>query len=196
MNKRFDLCFKGYRFIAVSVMLGFIFFSCGDIQEIDKFLNEDANIYIERGKDIRMIYSDSAKIKMTVTAPVLERYIQPGQEKEIFDKGILVTFMGQESQPVSWLEANTAIRDVRTGKITTKGRVEFWDNRKKLESPELIWDENRQIVYTDKIVRITDKIQGDTTYGFGFLANQNFTIFEIKKKVQGKVNVTDFMKGN
>ncbi|MBK8622661.1 MAG: LPS export ABC transporter periplasmic protein LptC [Saprospiraceae bacterium] len=196
MNKRFDLCFKGYRFIAVSVMLGFIFFSCGDIQEIDKFLNEDANIYIERGKDIRMIYSDSAKIKMTVTAPVLERYIQPGQEKEIFDKGILVTFMGQESQPVSWLEANTAIRDVRTGKITTKGRVEFWDNRKKLESPELIWDENRQIVYTDKIVRITDKIQGDTTYGFGFSANQNFTIFEVKKKVQGKVNVSDFMKGN
>src|SRR5690606_8928041 len=138
----------------------------------------------------------SAQLRMLVTAPVLERHIAPGKEMEVFDKGIKVTFMGNGNQPSSWLEANTAIRDMRTGKITTKGKVEFYDERKKLETPELIWDEGRQIVYTDKIVRVTDAIQGDTTYGFGFEAKQNFKVFEIKKKVQGKVNVTDFLTGN
>jgi hypothetical protein len=42
-------------------------------------------------------------------------------------------------------------------------------------------------------VRITDPVKGDTTYGFGFKANQDFTHFEIKKKVQGKINVTDIV---
>jgi hypothetical protein len=170
--------------------------SCRNIQEIDEFLQQDVDVNIEKGKDIKMIYSDSAKIRMTITAPILERHIHPGREKEIFDKGILVTFMNENSVPVSWLEANTAIRDVRTGRITTKGRVEFYDERKKLETPELIWDENRGVVYTDKIVRVTDAVQGDTTYGFGFQANQNFTLFEIRKKVQGKVNITDFLGEN
>ncbi|MFZ1704069.1 MAG: LPS export ABC transporter periplasmic protein LptC [Saprospiraceae bacterium] len=184
-----------FHFSSILFLWLLLLFSCKDIQEIDQFLEQEVDVHIEKGKGIRMIYSDSAKIKMIVTAPVLERYIQPGREKEVFDKGILVTFMGENQDPVSWLEANTAIRDVRTGKITTKGRVEFYDKEKKLESPELIWDENQQIVYTDKIVRVTDRIQGDTTYGFGFQANQNFTLFEIKKKVQGKVNITEFLGG-
>ncbi|MBK6564315.1 MAG: LPS export ABC transporter periplasmic protein LptC [Saprospiraceae bacterium] len=172
---------------------GIVLHSCKDIQEIDQFLEKNIDVFVEKGKGIKMIYSDSAKIKMILTAPVLERHIHPGREKEIFDKGILVTFMGENSNPVSWLEANTAIREVSSGKITTKGRVEFYDKDKKLETPELIWDENRQIVYTDKIVRVTDPVQGDTTYGFGFQANQNFTVFEIKKKVQGKINSNEFL---
>ena len=169
---------------------------CRDIKEIDSFLKQEVDANIEKGKGIKMIYSDSAEVKMIVTAPVLERHIHPGREKEIFDKGILVTFMGNNGEPVSWLEANTAIREVKTGRITTKGRVEFYDKVKKLESPELVWDERRKIVYTDKIVRVTDAVQGDTTYGFGFEANQNFTLFEIKKKVQGKVNIRDFIGEN
>lgn len=180
-------------FVLIFLFLGA---GCRDIKEIDSFLKQEADANIETGKGIKMIYSDSARVKMIVTAPLLERHIHPGREKEIFDKGILVTFMGNSGDPVSWLEANTAIREVKTGRITTKGRVEFYDKVKKLESPELIWDERRKIVYTDKIVRVTDTEQGDTTYGFGFEANQNFTLFEIKKKVQGKVNIQDFIGEN
>lgn len=183
------------RFFFVTLLF-LAFFGCRDIKEIDTFLKQEVDANIEKGKGIKMIYSDSAKVKMIVTAPVLERHIHPGREKEVFDKGILVTFMGNNGEPASWLEANTAIREVKTGRITTKGRVEFYDKVKKLESPELVWDERRKIVYTDKIVRVTDAVQGDTTYGFGFEANQNFTLFEIKKKVQGKVNIRDFIGEN
>jgi lipopolysaccharide assembly outer membrane protein LptD (OstA) len=191
MNKLFNnSLIQNSVFFCITV---FLLNSCRDIQEIDQFLEKNIDVFVERGNGIKMTYSDSAKIKMILTAPVLERYSHPGREKEIFDKGILVTFMGENSNPVSWLEANTAIRDVNSGKITTKGRVEFYDKNKKLESPELIWDENRQIVYTDKIVRVTDPVQGDTTYGFGFQADQNFTIFEIRKKVQGKININEFL---
>jgi hypothetical protein len=52
---------------------------------------------------------------------------------------------------------------------------------------------NTRIVYTDKLVRISQAEKGDTTYGFGFKANESFSIFEIKKKVQGKLNVADFV---
>lgn len=188
--------FTWYTFTIVVLFSFLPGFGCRDIKEIDSFLKQEADANIEKGNGIKMIYSDSAKVKMIVTAPVLERHIHPGREKEIFDKGVLVTFMGNNGEPVSWLEANTAIREVKTGRITTKGRVEFYDKVKKLESPELVWDERRRIVYTDKIVRVTDAVQRDTTFGFGFEANQNFTLFEIKKKVQGKVNIQDFIGEN
>ncbi|MBK8051862.1 MAG: LPS export ABC transporter periplasmic protein LptC [Saprospiraceae bacterium] len=62
-----------------------------------------------------------------------------------------------------------------------------------METSELIFDEIERIVYTEKLVRITNPIKGDTTYGFGFKANQDFTRFEIKKKVQGKINVSEIV---
>ncbi|MBK9151325.1 MAG: LPS export ABC transporter periplasmic protein LptC [Saprospiraceae bacterium] len=84
-----------------------------------------------------------------------------------------------------------AVRDELKKKIIAKGNVEFYnDKQEKLETPELIWDEQEKIIYTDKLVRITQAEKGDTTYGFGFRANQDLSRFEIRKKVQGKVNTT------
>jgi LPS export ABC transporter protein LptC len=85
-----------------------------------------------------------------------------------------------------------AVREDKTQKITARGNVTFQnDKNEKLETPELIWDEKERIVYTDKLVRITNAEKGDTTYGFGFRANQEFNRFEIRKKVQGKINVSE-----
>ena len=121
----------------------------------------------------------------------MERNVSLYESKDQFPKGILVEFLGQDKKVYSWLKADRAVRDDRISRITASGNVEFYnDKNEKLETPELIWDERERIVFTDKLVRITQSEKGDTTYGFGFEATQDFTLFEIRKKVQGKVNVT------
>ena len=50
---------------------GIVLHSCKDIQEIDQFLEKNIDVFVEKGKGIKMIYSDSAKIKMKLTAPEL-----------------------------------------------------------------------------------------------------------------------------
>jgi len=173
-----------------------LFSGCtNEVDEIDQLLQEKYQANIERGKNIRIIYSDSASVKVIIHAPVMERNISLSESKDEFPKGILVEFLGPNKQVYSWLKANSAVRNEKESKVTARGSVEFYnDKNEKLETPELIWDEKEKIIYTDKLVRITQSEKGDTTYGFGFKANQDFTRFEIKKKVQGKVNVSSFVK--
>lgn len=172
-----------------------IFFSCNNkIEEIDALLAEDLKSNVERGKNIRIVYSDSAVVKLIIHSPVMERYNDYYNSKDVFPKGILLEFLDENKNITSTLKAETAVREQKTEKITARGNVVFQDNKDfKLETPELIWDERERIVYTEKLVRITQAEKGDTTYGFGFKANQAFTRFEIKKKVKGKINVSDFV---
>jgi LPS export ABC transporter protein LptC len=164
------------------------------VEDVDAFLAGDFNAGREEGTNIRIIYSDSARIKLIINAPSLERYNEDGSVLDVFPKGIMVEMVNNQNETDSWLKAETAIRDSRTQKITARGNVVFYNARnEKLETPELIFDEKNRIVYTDKLIRITQAEKGDTTYGFGFKANQSFTIFEIRKKVQGKLNVSDFI---
>jgi len=181
-------------------LFSFLFFiiliSCTNEKEIDELLNADINLNVEKGTNIKMIYSDSAVVKIILRAPKMERHLTAGDTKDVFPEGIEVDFVGADLKPHSWLEANYAVREENIGKTTAKGRVVFYNDKdQKLETPELIWDERQKIFYTDKIVRITESMKGDTTYGFGFEANQEFTRFEIKKKVQGKRNVSQFLQG-
>jgi len=180
-------------FYGLLVVLGFTACS-NEVEEINQLLAEDLQTNVERGKNIRIFYSDSASVKVIINAPVLERYNAYNDSKDVFPKGILIEFLNEQKVVDSWLKADNAVREARTSKVTAKGNVIFYDAKnQKLETPELIWDEKERIVYTEKIVRITQAEKGDTTYGFGFRANQDFSRIEIKKKVQGKMNVTDFV---
>ncbi len=173
-----------------------IIFGCQNESDIDNLLKKEISLDIEKGKGIKMVYSDSAQVKLIVEAPEMIRSTEFGQQKDYFPAGIFVEFIGSDQKAFSWLEANEAVREENSGKIFAKGRVVFENNKdQKLETPELIWDEQAKKVYTDKIVRITEPSRGDTTYGFGFSANQEFTIFEIKKKVLGRRNIADIMAG-
>lgn len=176
-------------------MVFLLFFACTTKEEeINELFSADLNENLRIGKNIRIIYSDSAVIRLVVNAPEMLQYESQNESKDEFPKGVLLEFMGADNTVNSWLKAETAIRESRTQKITARGNVVFYDSKnQKLETPELIYDMNTRIVYTDKLVRISQAEKGDTTYGFGFKANESFTIFEIKKKVQGKLNVADFV---
>ncbi len=180
-------------FYVLLIVLSFTACS-NEVEEINQLLAEDLQTNVERGKNVRIFYSDSASVKVIINAPVLERYNAYNDSKDVFPKGILIEFLNEQKVVDSWLKADNAVREARTSKVTAKGNVIFYDGKnQKLETPELIWDEKERIVYTEKIVRITQAEKGDTTYGFGFRANQDFSRIEIKKKVQGKMNVTDFV---
>ncbi len=183
-------------FVFLSFITLALMSSCSNkVEDIEELLAADLQSNIERGKNIRIVYSDSALVKLVIHAPVMERYSEYSNSKDVFPKGILLEFLDEKKLVKSWIKAETAIREEKNHKITARGNVTCYDDEnKKIETSELIFDEIERIVYTDKLVRITNPVKGDTTYGFGFRANQEFTRFEIKKKVQGKINVADFVK--
>lgn len=182
--------------ILIGIFTAVISSGCNNnIGEINDVVEATHKADTEWGKNIRIVYSDSAVVRLVIHAPIMERTIEHGNNKDIFPKGILIEFMNDNKVVYSWLKAESAIREDRTQKIFARGNVIFYNNKnEKMETPELVWDEKDRKVYTDKLVRITQAEKGDTTYGFGFTANQEFTRFEIRKKVQGKINVRDFFR--
>ncbi len=164
------------------------------VEDIDALLAEGIDAQLEVGKNVRILYSDSAFVKVILNAPVMERHLHSYKGKDIFPKGIMLEFLDANQTVTSWLKAETAVRDYETQRITAKGNVIVYNEKnEKLETSELIFDELKREAFTEKLVRLSQAEKGDTTYGFGFRATNNFTRFEIKKKVQGKVNVSDII---
>jgi LPS export ABC transporter protein LptC len=105
-----------------------------------------------------------------------------------YPKGVKLSFFDKNKKAVSWLEADKAVNDLNSRKFIVKGNVRLYNKANdKLQTAELIWDEQAESLYTNKFIKITQPSRGDTLYGYGFKSNSAFSEFEIKKKFSGKV---------
>lgn len=170
--------------VAISISI-FSYGCANDIAEVDA-LTEGYNIKVETGKNIKMLYSDSAVIKVRITADSLVRYVDKVNPRDVFPSGIFIEFLAPNGKPTSWLEADRAVRSEKENTFIARGNVRFYNKKdEKLVSTELIWDEAESILHTDKLVAIIQPAKGDTTYGFGFSSNEEFNIFELRNRTSG-----------
>lgn len=168
------------------------FLACtNNVSDVDS-LTQEYTVSVETAENVEILYSDSADVKVKITAPTLVKILDQREPRDEFPDGIHVDFFGPNKKVKSWLDAKSAVREERDGLVYARKEVVLYnDKNEKLETPELIWDEKQQIIYTDKIVRITQPEKGDTSIGMGFIANQEFTRFEIKRRFSGKISVQE-----
>ncbi len=138
---------------------------------------DDAAVEIARGVEI--LYSDSAVLRVRVKAPTLHHYLDPDNPRQEFPDGIHIDFFTPDALHInSVLTARFAVRYTDRGLITARDSVVLITaNREVLETEELIWDENKEQLRTDKFVKITRP--GEVIYGFGLEANQDFSFWKI-----------------
>jgi len=175
-----------YKFLFVVLAL----FSVGctsNTKEIDVLFKEKIQPD-QTGKNIKMIYSDSANVMLILESPVFVVKESNKGKNIIYPKGIKISFLDKSNTPKSWLIADRAINRVKEKKFIARGNVQLYNNQnEKLESSELVWDEKNEILSTEKFVKITQPAKGDTLYGYGFVSNREFTEFEIKHRLFGKI---------
>jgi LPS export ABC transporter protein LptC len=159
------------------------------MKEVDALVS-DTGVNKEVATDVEIFYSDSAVVRIKITAPTLVRYIGKSSQDEEFPDGLVVEFYNNRKKPYSWLKADYGIRDVLKKRIVTRGNVEMYNRKdEKLMTSELIWDEGEEILSTEKYVKIIQPETQDTSTGFGFVTNQDFTRFEIKRKGSASLNL-------
>ncbi|MDF1694533.1 MAG: LPS export ABC transporter periplasmic protein LptC [Saprospiraceae bacterium] len=174
------------------LLLIFFSYSCSnDLEEVNAITNEKF-LKIEEAKFVTILYSDSAQVRVRITADKMVRHLDKKMPRDEFPEGIYVEFLGESGKPYSWLEADRATRYEKDSEVIAQGNARFYNRKKEmLTSTELIWNENDQKLRTNKFVRITQPIKGDTSYGYGFEANEEFTLFEIKRKTSSIFNIED-----
>jgi LPS export ABC transporter protein LptC len=142
---------------------------------------------VEIAWDVMLEYSDSLTIKAKVEGHKLVRYTNTEDEREEFPEGVKVTFYDKEGQPTSDLVADFGVRHGRKSQIRGIGNVIFkHQTGEKLETEELIWDEEKGLIYTQKFVMITT--EDEKIWGMGFESNPDFTRRKINTP-QGRINI-------
>ena len=149
-------------------------------------------VNIETGKNVEIIYSDSARVRVKVTGPTMLNYndrINPRQE---FIDGTLVYFYDDSLKVMSTLTGKYALRDERKKETVVRDNV-VWESKVegRLETSELIWDEKANYIYSNKFVKIIQP--GQTITGYGFQTNSDFTHWKIGDP-KGNIKVDNLEK--
>ena len=124
--------------------------------------------------DIEFTYSDSAMVQVRLLAPTMHSYDGEDSYME-FPDGFEVIFYDSLMNITSRITANYGInyQERRLMEARSDVVVNNYDTDEQLNTEELIWDMRREIIYSNKFVKITT---GDgVLYGDGLESDQTFT---------------------
>ncbi len=151
-------------------------------------LTTKANLPVDKGVNIELIYSDSAQIKIKLTAPISERFLGEKPYLE-FKKGVEVIFYDSLMNQESKMSAEYAIQKETENIVEGRKNVEIINKKgEKLNTEQLFWNKETHLIYTDKFVKITTA--DEIIMGNGLEADQNFTKYKIKS-VSGTITIKD-----
>lgn len=160
--------------------------SCKNTDDELKLVVARANINIEKGKHVEINYSDKGVVKIKAIAPTATRF---NREKPYFEfsDGIKILFFSEARDTESTLTAKYATAYENSHSMTARDSVVVINKKGEiLNTDELIWDEQRKIIYSNSFVKITTL--DEIIYGKGMTANENFTDYVIKN-ITGKIKV-------
>jgi LPS export ABC transporter protein LptC len=133
---------------------------------------------VEIGREVEILYSDSAVVRVRVRAPLLHSYVERTAPRQEFPKGIKVDFLNANQTIQSTLTAKTAVRNQEKGEVVARDSVIMTTiKQEKLETEELTWNEKTAKIRTEKFVKVSKP--GEIIYGYGLEANQDFTYWRI-----------------
>jgi LPS export ABC transporter protein LptC len=186
---------KDHRFkiaVALYAVAIFLFNACtNNPDDIKKVATEQELKPLNVQYDIEYDYSDSATTRLFLKAPEVKDFSHADENPYYeFAKGIDVTFFDKFGNEESHLRANYAKQLIAEDKWEARGDVVVKNKKgEQLNTEHLIWDVKEELISSDVFVKITT---GDEVImGEGFEADQNFTSYKLKGKVQGELKLEE-----
>jgi LPS export ABC transporter protein LptC len=155
-----------------------VLFACD--KKIDVIKKSDiSSLPIMTVRDFETTYSDSARKQLVMTSPLMERYTNVKNPYSEFRSGIKVIFYDGKTAPAGTLSSKYAryAEDKKLWELKDSV-VAVNENNEILETELLYWDQDKEVVYTDRFVRITssDKI----VMGTGLESDPRFQKWRIR----------------
>lgn len=161
-------------------------YSCeNDIEKVT-ILTDKTALPVETSTGLEILYSDSARVKVKVTTPKLQRFEGEKPLTELPD-GVFVEFYDENMNVSSTLKSDYALRNNAEQLMEAKRNVVVVNAKgEQLNTEHLVWNEVTSKIYSDEFVKITtaDKI----IFGNGFESNQDFTNYKIFK-IKGTITI-------
>lgn len=173
-------------FFLVLILCSTLLISCKNDLDEARLVTSRANVNIEEGKEIDIVYSSLGENKIKAHAPTLLRFNTERPYIE-FPKGIKVDFYNEAGAIGTTMTAKHATMQDGSSLMTARNDVVVINEKgERLNTEELIWDESQKLIYSNSFVKITTA--DEIILGNGMESNQTFTDYTIKK-VTGRIKV-------
>ena len=131
-------------------------------------------------KDFETVFSDSGLVQLILSSPLMEQYDNNDSPYSEFRSGIKVVFFDGQKEPVGSVTS-------KYGKFTNDDNlwelkdsvVVINESNDMLETELLFWNQVKDLIYTDRFVKITNEDQ--TIQGFGFESDSHLNNRKIRK---------------
>ncbi|MGD2004609.1 MAG: LPS export ABC transporter periplasmic protein LptC [Flavobacteriaceae bacterium] len=161
---------------------------CVDTATTAKQIVEDRQIPLGTANNIRMVYTDSAKVQAILTAPKHVDYTNLSFQYSLFPEGLKVVFydqLGNQSELIA--DYGTLYNDSKL--IDLKGNVVLTSNDGGvLKTDQLFWDADAEWMFTEQPFTFQDN-----NYDFEAVrldADKEFTKFQTGKLL-GTIKVSE-----
>ena len=163
-----------------------VFFSCQNNPQKMEALVKDAEEPVVMSQDVEWFYTKNGIPSHRLTSPKVLRF--EGQKEYIeFPLGLEVFSFNVHGEQEAFMKSDYAIQHLDDKTIEAKGGV-LLENLKgeKLETEFLVWDEKREQIFTEELVKITK--QGQLIIGEGLESNLSFSKYTLKNS-RGIINL-------
>lgn len=177
--KYFFLKFRILSHALAVIFLSLLVFSCEN--KIDFIPKSDLlNLPSLTVKKFETFYTDSGKLQLTMSAPLMEQFNNNETPYYEFRSGIKVTFYEGHKDPSGTVTAKYA-KYTRSDNLweLKDSVVVINEGKDKLETEVLYWDQPKNLIYSDRFVKITNENQ--IVLGTGFESDPQLNNRKIKK---------------
>lgn len=168
-----------FAFFAVSVLFSIAFFtSCKNDVQIIRSLDFVDTMPELMASDVEIIYSEKGNAQVKLVSPKLVN--KTGEDHVlIFPEGFMVYFYDSLMNLQSTIRADFGISYEKKKLMEARHNVvvENIGKDETLNTEELFWDQQREVIYSEKFVKITSG--GQVITGIGLTSVQPFNELEI-----------------
>ena len=173
---------------SIIVLLGAMLLACkNDIKEVNALAEREKRPDMT-GENLELVYSDSARIKYRVLAPEYIKVNRDKEKYEAFPKGIHVLSYDPAGKMIGSIKAKYAKKLEDEMLWEARNEVVIINAEgKKLETELLYWDMKKELIYSDRYVKLSADgqiIEGNN--GFHSDQNLNHPVFE---NISGSIEV-------
>ncbi|WP_158989751.1 LPS export ABC transporter periplasmic protein LptC [Mucilaginibacter sp. L196] len=168
-----------------------LFSACeNDINKVRELSANQVNADVDTIHGVDIIYSDSAKVRVRVLAPLLLQY-HGKKPYDLMPKTVnVIIFNKIDLSQMGTLTADTGIQSDDDNKLEFHKNVVAKNAKgETFKSDELIWDKTSKTIHSDKVVQIR-MANGDIMNGTGFKSDQALAHWTMTQST-GIFNVTD-----
>jgi len=164
--------------LSLLVLHSSLIFSCEEPKETKEVKRYKGPVEVIN--DVRLLYSEAAKLKVKLTTPKQLRYENDDRK---YPEQVDVEFYAPTGDVMTTIRSDSGRYDKAKNLYTVMGNVVVVNKQKqeKLLTPELNWNPATKKVFTESRVTVISQLTGEKLYGLGLDANQDFTSYRIRK---------------